>query len=40
MSEFWCKCGNPSERVTYHADTPDAKHHWTCDDCGKVRQVG
>lgn len=39
-AQFWCKCGNPSHNTSYHKDTPKAKHHWTCDDCGKVTQVG
>ena len=39
MKTFWCKCSSPSH-TTFHDDTPDAKHHWTCDDCGKVTQVG
>lgn len=42
--ESWCRCGNKSEQVTYHDDDPRSKvctkHHWTCDDCGKIVQVG
>jgi hypothetical protein len=40
---FWCFCGNPSGNHTYHDDNERRicrKHHWTCDDCGKVVQVG
>ena len=36
---MWCRCDrSPSE--TYHKDTPSSKHHYTCDGCGKVSQVG
>lgn len=44
--KFWCQCGNPSGEVTFHDDgvMPSAaccqKHHYHCDDCGKVTQVG
>lgn len=38
--EMWCRCGNPSGNSTYHPDEPGSKHHWTCDDCGKVTQIG
>lgn len=40
---FWCHCGNPSGETTYHEDgaNPNChKHNWTCDDCGRVAQVG
>jgi len=41
---FWCSCGNPSQSSSYVDDnTPDAacsKHHYTCNDCGKVTQTG
>jgi hypothetical protein len=41
---FWCRCGNPSGNVTYHPDRQRgaacSKHHWTCDDCSRVVQVG
>lgn len=41
---FWCQCGNKSGNVTYHADDPRSKvckkHHYTCDECQKVVQVG
>jgi uncharacterized protein YbaR (Trm112 family) len=40
MREMWCRCGNPSGEVSYHPDAPGSKHHWTCDDCGKVTQIG
>jgi uncharacterized protein YbaR (Trm112 family) len=40
MDAFWCNCGNPSEESTFHADAPGVKHHYTCNDCGKVTQVG
>lgn len=42
--DSWCRCGNKSEQITYHDDNPRSrictKHHWTCDDCGKIVQVG
>lgn len=43
--DIWCKCGNPSGQVSYHDDVIKggklvSKHHWTCDDCGKVTQIG
>lgn len=40
MDEMWCRCGNPSGETTYHPDSPRAKHHWTCNECGKITQVG
>lgn len=44
MDESWCRCDNPSGGATYHADNERgaacSKHHWTCDDCGKIRQAG
>jgi hypothetical protein len=40
LAAMWCRCGNPSNNVTFHGDAPGVKHHWTCDDCDKVVQVG
>jgi hypothetical protein len=41
---MWCKCGNPSGDATYHPDGERGaivhKHHWTCNDCNKVYQLG
>jgi Fe2+ or Zn2+ uptake regulation protein len=41
---MWCQCGNPGVVTSYHPDGERGaachKHHWTCDDCGKVVQVG
>ena len=37
---MWCRCGNKSGMTTFHDDRNGVKHHWTCDDCGKVTQVG
>ena len=41
---MWCKCENKSGQVTYHEDDEDGaavlKHHWTCNDCGKIKQIG
>jgi len=41
--DFWCRCGNPSEDVAFYADGqhPEVhKHHWRCNDCGSVLQIG
>lgn len=44
--EFWCSCGNPSESSYFHDDGQGTgpscvqKHHYHCDDCGKITQVG
>lgn len=40
LQAMWCRCGNPSGNASFHDDTPTRKHHWTCDDCGKITQVG
>jgi hypothetical protein len=40
MLAMWCKCGNPSNNAIFRDDAPSVKHHWTCDDCGKVVQIG
>jgi len=40
---FWCKCGNPSGESTFHdeGEGPEiSKHHYRCNDCHKVTQVG
>lgn len=37
--DSWCKCGAKNGNE-FHDDTPTAKHHYTCIDCGKVTQVG
>lgn len=40
--EAWCRCEKPSGE-TYHEDGERAicrKHHYTCNDCGKITQVG
>lgn len=41
---FWCVCGNDPRDTHYNPDgTPGAatsKHHWVCNNCGKVTQVG
>ena len=46
--DFWCdgKCDtikNEEYNATYIADGDSiicSKHHWRCDDCGKIVQVG
>jgi len=40
QNKLWCTCGNPSKRAHYVDDTPEMKHHWLCDDCGKIYQIG
>lgn len=42
MEDFWCRCGNPSGDVTLHGEGSAicGKHHYTCDDCGRIVQVG
>jgi len=40
---LWCSCGNPSKNTQYIPDNVSSvcnKHHWVCDDCGKIVQVG
>ena len=40
---YWCNCGNPSEEVTFYDDGQHPhceKHCYTCNDCGKLVQVG
>ena len=42
-ADLWCSCGNPSGNSKYHddGDHPNcSKHCWTCEDCGKILQVG
>lgn len=39
----WCSCGNDSGETTYIPDNESSvcvKHHWICNDCGKIVQVG
>ena len=39
----WCSCGNPSQETIFHDDNTRkicSKHHWTCQDCGKIIQIG
>lgn len=38
-AELWCDCKN-SSGSSYQCDTPDFKHHWTCNDCGRITQIG
>ncbi len=44
--EMWCKCSDRSDHATYHADgqTPWRwcvhKHHWHCNECAKIVQIG
>jgi hypothetical protein len=38
----WCSCANSkgSHYVPDRASRVCSKHHWVCDDCGKITQVG
>lgn len=36
---IWCRCPD-SPGSNYVPDAPGSKHHWCCDDCGKVTQIG
>ena len=41
--DLWCQCGNPSEDVTFYDDGQGSachKHHYCCNNCGKVLQIG
>lgn len=43
FKEFWCQCGNPSGESTFFDDGEGSmcnKHHYICNDCHKVTQVG
>lgn len=41
---FWCKCEDQDGRNTTYFDDGEGelcnKHHWACNNCGKVVQVG
>jgi len=42
-NSIWCKCGNPSGETDFYNDNEHdeiKKHHWRCQDCGKVVQIG
>lgn len=42
--DMWCSCGNPSQNAYYVPDnTPHGKvrkHHYCCNDCHKIVQIG
>jgi hypothetical protein len=38
--DSWCNCGNPSGHAVYHPDHGKVKHHYDCNDCGKLLQIG
>lgn len=41
--EAWCRCGNPSGNTRFYENGEDPTfytHHWNCEDCGKLVQVG
>lgn len=37
-----CRCGNPSGNSHYVPDNQGriSKHHWNCNDCGGITQIG
>lgn len=35
----WCRC-EKSSGSSYVADTRKMKHHWKCNDCKKITQIG
>lgn len=39
FQNMWCRC-KESPGSNYHPDEPGSKHHWTCQKCGKVTQIG
>lgn len=39
MQNAWCKCGK-DYGSDYHPDNAGMKHHYTCQKCGKITQVG
>lgn len=39
FQNMWCRCVK-SPGSTYVPDTADMKHHWVCQKCGKVTQIG
>jgi hypothetical protein len=39
FTALWCGC-KTSSGSSYVPDCGSVKHHWTCDDCGKVTQIG
>lgn len=39
FQNMWCRC-KESPGSDYHDDAPGSKHHWTCQKCGKVTQIG
>lgn len=38
-NDLWCKCG-AKNGTSFHPDTFNVKHHYTCNDCHKVVQIG
>ena len=36
---MWCRCSNSSESH-YIPDMGGMKHHYVCNDCGKITQIG
>ena len=34
----WCECTDYDAH--YVPDTPEMKHHWDCNHCGKLTQIG
>ncbi len=39
--EMWCRCGEEDKYgSTHHPDSEGMKHHYTCNSCGKITQIG
>ena len=39
VENFWCKCEDQTD-VRYVDDAAGVKHHWLCNRCDRVTQVG
>ena len=37
-SVTWCTC--EATHAHFVEDTPEMKHHWICDKCGFISQIG
>lgn len=43
MNKLMCDCGNPSKETTFYDDGEGdlcTKHHYICDDCNLIFQIG
>lgn len=39
QNDIWCQCKG-YHGSTYHPDRGGMKHHWTCNRCKKITQIG